>query len=41
MKNTSLQYIMQRYDYIQFANVNNPIEGIAERVSVIYLHQHP
>lgn len=41
MKQSRLQLIMQRFEYLQIANIGHLFEDIAERGSLIYLQSHP
>lgn len=41
MKDPHINKFLQRYEYIQFANISNISEDIAEKESLIYLNTHP
>jgi hypothetical protein len=41
MKDPPIDKFLQKYEYIQFANISNFSEEIAEKESLIYLNTHP
>lgn len=41
MKDPNIDKFLQKYEYIQFANILNISEEIADKESLIYLNSHP
>lgn len=41
MKDPHVDKFLQKYEYIQFANISNIAEEIVEKESLLYLSSHP
>lgn len=41
MKDPHVDKFLQKYEYIQFANISNIAEEIVEKESLLYLNSHP